>query len=82
MNLRQLKTKIRSIQNVGQITKAMQLVSAVKMKKAQQKAIAGKPYRDALTKTIANLAQSAALSTNPLAVADKNAKRELVIIVS
>ncbi len=82
MNLRQLKTKIRSIQNVGQITKAMQLVSAVKMKKAQQKAIAGKPYRDALKQTIANIAQSASLSANPLAIADKKAKRELVIIIS
>lgn len=82
MNLRQLKTKIRSIQNVGQITKAMQLVSAVKMKKAQQKAIAGKPYRDALKQTIANIAQSASLSANPLALANKKAKRELVIIIS
>ena len=82
MNLRQLKTKIHSIQNVGQITKAMQLVSAVKMKKAQSKAVAGKPYRDALKETIANIAQVATISANPLAIVNPKAKRELVIVIS
>lgn len=82
MNLRQLKTKIKSIQNVGQITKAMQLVSAVKMKKAQSKALSGKPYRDALKRTIANIAKSASVAANPLAIANTKVKRELVIVIS
>lgn len=78
MNLRQLKKKIKSIQNVGQITKAMQLVSAVKMKKAQARAVGGKPYRTALEETIAHISASAA---SPLAT-KSSAKRELVIVIS
>jgi F-type H+-transporting ATPase subunit gamma len=82
MNLRQLKSKIKSIQNVGQITKAMQLVSAVKMKKAQQKAISGKPYREALEETIINLLQSAAVTESPLAIATNKDSKKLAIVVS
>ena len=51
MNLRQIKSKIKSISNVGQITRAMELVSAVKMKKTQTQAIEGKPYRVSLEET-------------------------------
>lgn len=49
MNLRQVRKKIKTIGNVSKITKAMQMVAAVKMKKAQQKALEGRIYRDLLT---------------------------------
>lgn len=49
MNLRQIRKKIRSVSNVKKITRAMELVSAIKMKKSQQKAIEGKPYRNLLS---------------------------------
>ena len=38
-----IKRRIKSAQNIGQITKAMEMVAASKMKKAQQKALASKP---------------------------------------
>ncbi len=82
MNLRQLKKKIRSVQNVGQITKAMQLVSAVKMKKAQAKAIGGKPYRSALEETIARIASSPSVGEHSLAKTARGAKKELIIVLS
>jgi len=52
MNLRIVRKKIKSIANVKKITKAMQLVSAVKMKKSQQAALDGKPYRYNLERII------------------------------
>lgn len=55
MNLRQVRKKTKSIRNVKKITKAMQLVSAVKMKKAQQMEVEGRPYRDTLTSVIEKL---------------------------
>ncbi len=45
MNLRQARKKIKTIGNVSKITKAMQMVSAVKMKRAQKEALEGREYR-------------------------------------
>jgi F-type H+-transporting ATPase subunit gamma len=43
-NLRDIRRRIKSVKNTRQITKAMQLVSSSKMKRAQDSAIAGRPY--------------------------------------
>lgn len=48
MNFRQVKKKIKSVGNIKKITKAMQMVSAVKMKKAQKQALDGRLYREQL----------------------------------
>lgn len=52
MNFRQVRKKIKTINNVAKITKAMQMISAVKMRKAQSTALEGKPYRSLLDKII------------------------------
>ena len=52
MNIRQVRKKIKSVVNVKKITKAMQLVAAVKMKKAQQVALEGMPYRQTLERIL------------------------------
>ena len=41
---RQLKTKIRAVKNIGQITRAMQMVAATKMRKSQEVALNARPY--------------------------------------
>ena len=43
-NLRDIRRRIKSVKNTRQITRAMQLVSSSKMKRAQDAAIAGRPY--------------------------------------
>lgn len=48
MNFRQVKKKIKTVRNVKKITNAMQMVSAVKMRKAQQAALEGREYRQIL----------------------------------
>ncbi len=57
MNLRQVRKKIKAVQNIKKITNAMQLVSSVKMKKAQFEYKEGKIYRDFLTEMVRELSK-------------------------
>ena len=67
-NLREIRRRIKSIKNTAQITKAMQMVAASKMRKAQQQALAATPYQDLLDSIAASLhaARSATDYTHPL----------------
>jgi len=56
--LRQIKRRIRSVQSTAKITKAMELVAASKMRRAQQRALAGRPYAERLTWVLADLAET------------------------
>jgi len=53
---RDIRRRIKSVRNTRQITKAMELVSSSKMKKAQQAALAGRPYATLLSSMLARLA--------------------------
>jgi F-type H+-transporting ATPase subunit gamma len=44
-NTRDIRRRIKSVKNTSQITKAMQMVAAAKMRKAQQRALNGRPVR-------------------------------------
>ena len=59
-NLRDIKRRIRSVKNTGKITRAMQLVAASKMKRAQDAAIAARPYAQLLADMLAVLPHAAA----------------------
>lgn len=52
---RQLKGRIRSVQNTRKITRTMELVSTSKLKRAQDRVISARPYADALSEVIADL---------------------------
>jgi F-type H+-transporting ATPase subunit gamma len=52
---RQLKGRIRSVENTRKITRTMELVSASKLKRAQDRVIAARPYAEALRQVIADL---------------------------
>lgn len=83
MNIRQVRKKIKSISNVKKITKAMQLVSAVKMKKAQQYALEGKPYRENLEKIIKKMIDSLDMKYSSLLTAEGvGTNKKLVIVIS
>jgi F-type H+-transporting ATPase subunit gamma len=58
-NLKDLKTRIQSVKNTRKITKAMQMVSAAKLRRAQEAAEAGRPYADRMNAVMANLAAAA-----------------------
>lgn len=81
MNLRQLRKKIRSINNVKKITHAMELVSAAKMKKSQQEAIESKPYQEMLEAVIKRI--SFALDPKFSDLLKENfAEKKLIILIS
>ena len=54
-NLQAIRRRIRSVKNTGKITRAMQLVSASKMKRAQDSAIAARPYAQMLAEMLASM---------------------------
>ena len=53
---REIRRRIRSVSNMSQITRAMEMVSAAKMRKAQQRVLASRPYAERLRGVIADLA--------------------------
>ena len=55
-NIRQIRRRIRSVQNTAKITKAMQMIAASKMRRAQQLTLAGRPYAEKLQGVLADLA--------------------------
>ena len=57
-NLRELRSRIRSIESTSRVTKALQMIAAAKMKKAQDKVLEGRAYSEKLNSIIANVYQS------------------------
>src|ERR1700681_3579987 len=55
---KEIRTKIKSVQNTKKITKAMEMVSASKMRKAQERMRHARPYADKLRNITANLAHA------------------------
>lgn len=82
MALKQVKNKIISTQKTGKVTKAMEAVSAVKMRKSQQKAFEGRPYVHAALRILSRLAASQDGLKHPLAQSRNANKRLLVIVTS
>jgi F-type H+-transporting ATPase subunit gamma len=79
-----LRRRIRSVQSTAKITRAMEMIATAKMKKAQDMAIAGRPYSDKITQVIADLAAQAVAggATHPLLVARPVKKIGIVHITS
>ena len=61
-----LKKRLKSVNNIGQITKAMELVSATKMRKSQQTALDSRPYALAALDLLANLSVLEGIKKNEL----------------
>src|SRR6058998_2966899 len=80
-NTQDIRRRIRSIRNTAQITKAMQMVAASKMRKAQQHALAGRPYAALMNKVLISLQQRTDPRLHPL-LQVRDVKKELVIVIS
>ena len=80
-NLRDIRRRIKSVKNTAQITKAMQMVAASKMRKAQQAAINGRDYAQLMNRVIVSLRDTVDPTTHPL-LARREVKRELVLLFS
>lgn len=76
-----IRRRIQSVKNTAQITKAMQLVAASKMKKAQDQATAGRAYADLLNKVLVNLREQTDGGAHPL-LEEHESGRELVLLIT
>lgn len=82
MALKDIKVKISATNRTHKVTRAMEAVSAVKMRKTQSTAIAGRTYARAALAILARLSGSADVMTNPLAKAREVKKIALVLLTS
>jgi len=82
-NTRDIRRRIKSIKNTAQITKAMQMVAASKMRKAQAAALAGRPYASLLNKVLASLGGlTAGDESSHELLKNRPGGKELVLLVS
>lgn len=81
-----LRRRIRSVRNMQQITKAMKMVSAAKLRRAQERAVASRPYAAMLARVLSNVAGAAAgldeTEDLPLLQAREEKRVQLVVISS
>lgn len=82
MALKQIKNKIVSTKKTGQVTKAMEAVSAVKMRKTQERALMSRPYVLTALRILRQIARTREALTNPLLTARTSGRTLLVVVTS
>ena len=80
-NLKDIRDRIKSVKSIQQVTKAMKLVAAAKMRKAQERMEQARPYEENLANMISFLISNIDESSSPL-FQSKKSKRELLIVVT
>jgi F-type H+-transporting ATPase subunit gamma len=80
-NTRQIKRRISASQNISKITKAMEMVAASKMRKAQEQALAARPYARALEQSLEKVALNTDASVHPL-LAKNEIGKDVALIIS
>jgi len=79
-NTRDIRRRIRSVKNTAQLTKAMQMVASSKMRKAQEAALAGRPYARLLTGVLAEVSEHTGDFVHPLMERREPARQAVVLI--
>src|SRR5213595_1772760 len=79
---RDIRRRIKSVKNTKQITKAMQMVAASKMRRAQQAALSGRPYATLMNKMLAQVTANAGDFQHPFLEVRNNTGKRAVIVVS
>lgn len=80
-NTLDLRRRIRSVKNTRQITKAMKMVAAAKLRRAQQRMIAARPYAAGLSTVLRSVAARVDAARHPL-LAEREEHRVLLIVIS
>ncbi|MDQ2702397.1 MAG: F0F1 ATP synthase subunit gamma [Pseudomonadota bacterium] len=79
---REIKTKIKSVQNTRKVTRALEMVSASKIRKAQDRMKSSRPYARAMKQVIGHIAQANSEYQHPYLVQRAEVKRVGYLIVS
>src|SRR6187397_1732580 len=80
-SLKSFRLRIRSVQSTQKITKAMKMVAAAKLRRAQEQAMAARPYAEAMDKVLAALGQSFK-GTGPRLLAGTGSNQVQLVIVA
>src|SRR5258707_6147362 len=77
-----LRRRIRSVKNTQQITKAMKMVAAAKLRRAQDRMFAARPYAAALREVLSSVATRVDVSAHPLLKEHETERNVLVIPIT
>src|SRR5262244_3954451 len=80
--LRDIRRRIRSVQSTQKITRAMKLVAAAKLRRAQERLIAARPYADKMGELMAHLVARAESDRHPLLTHHVGTRKRLVVITA
>ncbi len=80
-SIRLIKRRIKSAKNISQVTKALQMVAAVKMRKAQEAATAGKPYWQELKSVLSKLSGKIDANSHPFLVRPEKIDKIMVVVI-
>lgn len=79
--MREIKRQIKSVQNTRQITKAMEMVASAKLRKAQERAQASRPYAEKLKEVVSSIAAASQGVSHPMLVT-RPVKRTAYIVIT
>src|SRR6476620_6217890 len=79
---KEIRGKIKSVENTKKITKAMEMVAASKMRKAQERVRSARPYSDKIRNIASNLAEANPEYTHPLRAKQDASKTVGIIVVT
>src|ERR1700712_1591218 len=79
--LKEIRARIRAAKNIQQITRAMKLVAAARLKRATDRVLEARPYSDKMREFMGSLAGAGELPTHPL-MAKREVKRICLIVVT
>lgn len=80
-SLKDIRRRIGSVKNTQKITRAMKLVAAARLRKAQEAITAARPYSEALTRVVGDLAEHAGRDAHPL-LAERDGDRILLVVMT
>jgi len=80
-SLKDIKKRIGSVKNTQQITKAMKMVSAAKLRRAQDAAVSARPYAEKMEQVLNHLSQREEADAHPLLV-QRGKRRALILLIT
>ncbi len=81
-SVKDMRTRIGSVKSTQKITRALQMVAAAKLRRAQSSALAARPYAERMARAIANLAAGVSGPSAPLLLAGTGSDQRHLIIVA
>ena len=81
-NLKEVRNRIKSVANTQQITKAMKMVSAAKLRRATERIVQMRPYSNKLNEILSNIVAGGASDINSELVKEREAKKIIIVVVT